>query len=128
MDGNINQAKILIVDDEEPNIQLLDVLLRHAGYNNLKSTKDSRQVLPLFMEFKPDLVLLDLQMPHLDGHAIMKQIGSRVPPGNYLPILVLTADIELETKQKALSGGAKDFLNKPFDRTEVLLRIRNLLE
>ncbi len=127
-DGNINQAKILIVDDEEANVRVLEVLLRHTGYENLVTTSDSRQALPLFLEHNPDLILLDLQMPHLDGHGVMKQVGSRVPSGAYLPILVLTADIEPEARQKALSGGAKDFLIKPFDRTEVLLRIRNLLE
>jgi putative two-component system response regulator len=127
-DVDIHQAKILIIDDEEANIRLLDVLLRHAGYCHLKSTSDSRQVLSLFMEYEPDLILLDLQMPYLDGHAILRQIGSRVPPDSFLPILVLTADIEPSSRQRALSGGAKDFLIKPFDRTEVLLRIRNLLE
>src|SRR5213082_892636 len=75
-----------------------------------------------------NVMLLDLMMPHLDGYAVMQQIGPRVPEGEYLPILVLTAEVNAEAKQRALTTGAKDFLNKPIDATEVLLRIRNLLE
>ena len=89
---------------------------------------DPRHALPLYEEFKPDLILLDLLMPHLDGYAVMRQICARTPAEAYLPILVLTADITPRAKQKALSAGARDFLTKPFDLTEVLLRIRNLLE
>src|SRR2546428_5211794 len=128
MDVKIRRGKILIVDDEEANVLLLEELLQDAGYINLVSTTDSRQVLPLFLEFQPDLILLDLQMPYLDGHALMRQLGPRIPPHSYLPILVLTADLSASAKQLALSLSAKDFVNKPFDRTEVLLRIRNLLE
>jgi putative two-component system response regulator len=128
MDAEIRRGKILIVDDEEANVALLEELLLNAGYLNLISTTDPRQVLPLFLDFQPDLILLDLQMPYLDGHALMRQLGPRIPPGSYLPILVLTADLSPEAKQRALSLSAKDFVNKPFDRAEVLLRIRNLLE
>jgi putative two-component system response regulator len=127
-DGNIKQARILIIDDEESNVLLLQELLRHAGYSNLCCTSDPRQVLALYIDYQPDLILLDLNMPYLDGHALLRQIGPRVPSGSYLPILVLTADITPEAKQGALSLGAKDFLTKPFDRTEALLRMRNLLE
>lgn len=122
------QARILIVDDEGANVLLLQRILQRAGYANLKSTTDSRHVLPIFTEFRPDLVLLDLHMPHLDGYAVLEQIRSRVSAADYLPVLVLTADITAQAKQRALSGGAKDFLTKPLDATEVLLRIRNLLE
>ena len=128
LNEEIKRGKILIVDDEPGNVLLLEQLLRSAGFDNFRSTTDSRQVLALFLDYKPDLILLDLQMPYLDGYAVMRQIGPRVPPGDYLPVLVLTADLTPEARQKALSLSAKDFLNKPFDHTEALLRIRNLLE
>jgi putative two-component system response regulator len=121
-------ARILIVDDQDANVLLLERLLETAGYKNFMSTKDPRQVLPLFGKFQPDLILLDLMMPHLDGFSVMQQIGPRVPDGDYLPILVLTADMNAEVKRKALATGARDFLSKPLDATEVLLRIKNLLE
>ncbi|MGH7481212.1 MAG: response regulator, partial [Longimicrobiales bacterium] len=121
-------ARILVVDDEGANVLLLQRILQRAGYTDIKSTTDPRHVLPMFSDFRPDLVLLDLHMPHLDGYAVMEQIRSRVGDSDYLPILVLTADITADAKQRALSSGAKDFLTKPIDATEVLLRIRNLLE
>jgi PleD family two-component response regulator len=124
----LKNSHILIVDDQEANVMLLERLLQTAGYTTFLSTTDPRQVLPMFGKFQPDLILLDLMMPHLDGYAVMQQIGPRVPEGEYLPILVLTAEVNAEAKQKALTTGAKDFLNKPIDATEVLLRIRNLLE
>jgi putative two-component system response regulator len=124
----LKNARILIVDDQEANVMLLERLLQTAGYKNFVSTRDPRQVLPLFSKFQPDLILLDLMMPQLDGYSVMQQIGPRVPEGGYLPILVLTAEVNAQAKQKALSMGAKDFLTKPLDATEVLLRIRNLLE
>ncbi|MGA2213729.1 MAG: HD domain-containing phosphohydrolase [Bryobacteraceae bacterium] len=125
---NLKNAKILIVDDKEANVRLLQRFLGPAGYVNLKSIMDSRTVLDVYLEFQPDLILLDLQMPHLDGLAVMALLKPIIPADAYLPILVLTADVLAETKQKALSSGAKDFLVKPFDKTEVLLRIHNLLE
>lgn len=124
----VTSYRILIVDDEPANVRLLERLLDQAGHANFRSTTDSRQALPLFQEFKPDLILLDLLMPHLDGYAVMRQICARMPAEAYLPILVLTADITPRAKERALSAGARDFLTKPFDLTEVLLRIRNLLE
>ena len=128
LETNLKNAKILIVDDQESNVRLLQRILAPAGYVNLKSVMDPRNVVDLYKDFVPDLVLLDLHMPHLDGLAVMKAIGPNIPEGEYLPILVLTADVLPETKRKALSTGAKDFLTKPFDATEVLLRIHNLLE
>jgi putative two-component system response regulator len=123
-----NAARILIVDDQESNVRLLEKILKRAGYANLSSIQDPRQVLGQFMEHPPDLVLLDLNMPHLDGFAVMRQLGPHIPEGEYVPILVLTADILPPARQMALSIGAKDFLTKPFDAAEVLLRIHNLLE
>lgn len=127
-DETLKKARILIVDDQEANVRLLERILQHAGYTNLQSTTKARHVLLLYNDSPPDLILLDLRMPHLDGFGVMRQLEPQILPGTYLPILVLTADITAEAKQQALGNGAKDFLTKPFDPTEVLLRIRNLLE
>ncbi len=128
LDTRLKDAAILVVDDEGSNVLLLKRLLTQAGYTNVRSTTDPRQVLSLYSAAPPDLILLDLHMPHLDGFAVMEALAPQIPAGTYLPILVLTADITPEAKRRALAIGAKDFLTKPFDHTEVLLRIRNLLE
>jgi putative two-component system response regulator len=120
-------ARLLIVDDQEANVLVLERLLRRSGYTAIASTTDPRQACALVAGHQPDLVLLDLHMPYLDGFAVLEQLGGVNPPDAYLPILVLTADITPAAKQRALSLGAKDFLTKPFDATEVLLRIGNLL-
>ena len=103
-------------------------MLRKTGYMDLVSTTDPRNAIPLFLEHRPDLILLDLHMPYLDGFGVLEQVAPHIPEGTYLPILVLTADISTEAEQRALTMGAKDFLAKPFDSVEVLLRIKNLLE
>jgi putative two-component system response regulator len=121
-------AQILIVDDQDANILLLVEILKQAGYTKLVATADPRRFFPLFVDCRPDLVLLDLHMPHLDGFEILDRMKVMTDGATYLPILVLTADVTSEAKQRALSLGAKDFLTKPFDATEVLLRIRNMLE
>ncbi len=121
-------ASILIVDDEELNIRLLERMLQAGGFTKLQSTQDSRQVMSLMESFQPDLVLLDLNMPHLDGFAVLEQITPTVPEDQFLPVLMLTADATAAARDRALAGGAHDFLTKPFDHTEVLLRIANLLK
>src|SRR5712691_3902934 len=126
--SSFSEARIIVVDDEPPNVKLLQIALERAGYVNVQATTDSRRVAGLLTEFEPDLILLDLLMPHLDGFAVMDQLSSLVPSNTYLPVLVLTADVTEETKRRALAGGAKDFLTKPFDLHEVLLRVRNMLE
>jgi cyclic di-GMP phosphodiesterase len=120
--------RILIVDDQPANVALLERLLAQGGYTDVASTTDSRDVTRLYQEFEPDLILLDLNMPHLDGFRVMQELAPLIPPGYYMPILVLTADVTPDAKRRALSAGAKDFLTKPLDHIEVLLRIRNLLE
>jgi putative two-component system response regulator len=121
-------GRILIVDDQENNVRILERMLRKSGYQELVSTTDPRTAISLFLDHRSDLLLLDLHMPYVDGFGVLEQIGPHIPEGTYLPILVLTADISTEAKQRALTMGAKDFLAKPFDATEVLLRIKNLLE
>ncbi|MDR7486057.1 MAG: response regulator [Armatimonadota bacterium] len=129
MQGEIRRrARILIVDDQEANVRLLESLLKQAGYVHLEGLTDPRRVEDVYAEFRPDLILLDLMMPHRDGFQVMHALQGLISPTTYLPILVLTADVTLPTRQKALAAGAKDFLVKPSDATEVLLRIENLLE
>lgn len=124
----IAASRILIVDDQESNILLLERTLRGAGYNKVAAITDSRQALQTFCEFQPDLVAIDLRMPHVSGFDLLKQLRSLVPSGTFLPVLVLTADNSRNTRQEALALGAKDFLTKPIDVAEALLRIYNLLE
>ena len=122
-----HKSKIMIVDDEPSNVLLLEQMLIHEGYESLHSTIDSTEFLKLFTEVEPDIILLDLNMPRVDGFEIMEQLKT-VDPQSLVPILVLTALRDEETKLRALRSGAKDFLSKPFDLTEASLRIKNLLE
>ncbi len=124
----LKKARVLIIDDEASNVRLLERILELAKVGHVCSTTDSRGALKLFITEQPDIVLLDLHMPHVDGFTIMAQIQSSVSDGEYLPVLVLTADITPETRHRALTLGAQDFLTKPFDHSEVLMRMRNLLE
>lgn len=119
--------KILIVDDEPLNVALLEDMLSDAGYKQIKSVTDSRIALDVCNEFGPDLVLLDLMMPFVDGFAILDALRSDGAE-LFLPVIVLTADANEGTKRHALRSGATDFLLKPFDQLEVLLRLGNLLE
>ena len=123
----LRRLRILVLDDEARNIDVLQRLLTKAGYDHLQCTTDARQGLAHLREHLPDLILLDLHMPELDGFAVMDAVRDYVPEGTYLPILVLTGDLEPDTRQRALSVGATDFVTKPFEASEVLLRIRNLL-
>ncbi|MEK7767624.1 MAG: HD domain-containing phosphohydrolase [bacterium] len=120
-------APILVVDDQEPNVRLLQAMLAEAGYTRVISTTDSRQAAALYAAHHPDAVLLDLNMPHLSGFKVMEQLRA-LEPGGYLPVLVLTGDLDRTTRLAALSSGAKDFLTKPFDAAEALSRVRNLIE
>ena len=124
----MTEARILVVDDQESNVQLLERLLRMKGYTHIETLTDSRQVVDRFVAFRPDLVCLDLRMPHMSGLEVLEELQPIVGSTDYVPILILTADTAAETKQTALSMGAKDFLSKPFDAVEALLRIHNLLE
>lgn len=121
-------SRILIVDDLDANVLLLERILQQAGYKNYAALTDSRQVLDQFRIFQPDLILLDLMMPKMDGYAVMKQLNGWMADDIYVPILVITADASRVARQKALALGAKDFVSKPLDNVEVALRIYNLLE
>ncbi|MGA9777458.1 MAG: response regulator [Limisphaerales bacterium] len=121
-------AKVLIIDDEAADIRVLEWTLRAAKFSNVRSLTDSSLALEVLNQFQPDLVLLDLYMPQLDGFAILKQFRQATPPGDFLPVLVLTGYDTAETRNQVLAAGANDFLGKPIDCTEVMLRIRNLLQ
>ena len=120
-------ARILIIDDLAPNVLLLERTLKQAGATELRSTTDAREALPIFLDFDPDLVLLDLRMPHASGFSVLQLLNEATPADAFVPVIVLTGDTTFESKERALAQGAHDFLTKPFHRTEVLLRIENLL-
>jgi diguanylate cyclase (GGDEF)-like protein/PAS domain S-box-containing protein len=123
--SDIRRAHILVVDDEPVNVQLLEFLLKTSGYEHVTSTTDPRQVAALHLQHRYDLIILDLQMPHMDGFQVMEALKP-IEPESWLPVLVVTA--EPDKKLAALEAGARDFIGKPFDTVEVLTRIRNLLE
>ncbi|HEY1824461.1 MAG TPA: EAL domain-containing protein [Acidimicrobiales bacterium] len=127
IDPVFSRCRILIVDDEESNVHLITRTLTRAGYTELKALYDSRDVLDVIREWSPDLLLMDLHMPHMDGIALLGQIRGALPAAEYLPVLVLTADVSHDALVWALSAGANDFLTKPFHIDEVLLRVRSLL-
>ena len=123
--SEILHGKVLIVDDQEINILLLDQMLRRAGYVSITSTMDPGEVCALHIENRYDLILLDLQMPGMDGFEVMEAL-KEIEPDDYLPILVITA--QPDYKLRALRLGAKDFISKPFELAEVLARVHNMLE
>src|SRR5688500_10099163 len=124
----VERARLLIVDDHRANVKLLESILRRAGFTEVRGTTDPTQALPIFLEFSPDIVLLDLHMPGIDGYTLLERLGPLSPEEAPVPVVILTADATPEAKQRAFSGGARDFRGKPFDSAEVVLRIRNLLQ
>ncbi|MDQ1315545.1 MAG: cyclic di-GMP phosphodiesterase [Pseudomonadota bacterium] len=121
------EKSILVVDDEPANLKLLDRMLRGQGYQSLVLVADPREVLARYRETQPDLILLDINMPHLDGFQVMDQLKSLNDP-LLPPIVILTAQHGKDFQLRALAGGARDFVAKPFDRNELLMRVRNLLD
>jgi putative two-component system response regulator len=126
-DHALKQLPILAVDDEEANVLLLRRILERAGYANVTTTTDPTGVPTMFLETHPRLVLLDLHMPQMDGFELMERLGPLTRERRDIPFLVLTADVTEEAKRRALSLGARDFLTKPLDHIELLLRVRNVL-
>lgn len=123
-----SEARLLVIDDNPAMIMFLQGLLEKVGYIRVLSTTDSREAVDLFEAVPPDIVILDLKMPYLDGFEVLRLLRERIPETHYLPILVLTGNVSTEARQRALLRGAKDFLNKPFEPIELLLRLHNLLE
>jgi putative two-component system response regulator len=121
------KARILIIDDEAANVDVLHRVLERSGFTRIESTTDPREARKLYLDFRPDLILLDLHMPHLDGYGVMDELN-QIAEATYLPILIVTGDVTPEARRNALSRGAKDFVSKPFSADEILLRIGTLLE
>jgi len=123
--ADILKAKVLVVDDQAPNVLLLERMLAGAGYQSVTSTRDPTTVCALHGTHHYDLIVLDLQMPVMDGFQVMEGLKG-IEKDGYLPVLVITA--QPDHKLRALQAGAKDFISKPFDVAEVLTRVHNLLE
>lgn len=122
------QPSLLIVDDQPENVRLLVRILNRAGFTNVTTATDPSRVAELHAACNPDLVLLDLHMPTHDGFEVLEQLAPFTTGVERLPVVMITGDASSEVKRKALSLGAKDFISKPFDPAEVVLRIKNLLE
>jgi PleD family two-component response regulator len=120
-------ARVLVIDDYEDNVVLLQRLLARHGMRALRTVTDPRLVWNHLDELDPDLVLLDLHMPHIDGYTLLRHLRSW-SGDRYLPVIVLTADTSPETLWRVLGDGATDFLTKPFNATEIVIRVRNLLQ
>jgi EAL domain-containing protein (putative c-di-GMP-specific phosphodiesterase class I) len=121
-------ARVLVVDDDPTNVQLLKKLLRNTGVEAVEGITNSSLVMDRVKQFDPDIVLLDLHMPAPDGFQLLDQIGKFSAAANiFLPVVIITADITEAVKERALAGGAADFLTKPFRVTETLLRVGNLV-
>ena len=123
--SDILNASILVVDDQEANVRLLEQMLSSAGYVSVTSTTDPGKVCELYLKHRYDLILLDLQMPGMDGFQVMEGLKA-IETDSYVPVIVITA--QPGHKLRALEAGAKDFISKPFDLVEVKTRIHNILE
>jgi EAL domain-containing protein (putative c-di-GMP-specific phosphodiesterase class I)/CheY-like chemotaxis protein len=128
VDRALADALVLVVDDVAANVALLERILRSGGARNVYSFTDPEVFVASCADLEPDLVLLDLHMPKLDGFAVLDVLRATTPEDAFVPVLMLTADITRESRERALAAGVKDFVTKPFDRTEVLQRATNLLE
>jgi putative two-component system response regulator len=120
-------AAVVVVDDKPANVALLSKILKSSGYQNVIGFTDPRLVISHYEKNRVDIILLDIRMPHMDGFEVMAEL-KKIAIDDYLPILVLTAQTDIETRQRALAEGAKDFLNKPFEQSEALNRIYNILD
>ncbi len=121
------EARVLIVDDEPANTLLLERVLQRDGFGKIEATNDAACFLSIFATWRPDIVLLDLHMPVLDGLAVMKQLRGRTTGGKAVPVLILTADTTPEARDAALRAGASGVLTKPIDPAHVVDRVRALL-
>ena len=124
----VKLERILVVDDQPANIVMLRDVLDQEGYVNVVSTTDPREVGPILDGLAPDLVLMDLHMPHIDGAALVKEIRRRTSPDEYLPVVILSSDESPDARRRALAAGATDFLLKPVNEDELLLRMKSWFE
>jgi putative two-component system response regulator len=123
----LRDSRILIIDDQEDNVVLLQRVLLRAGFAQYKAITESSEAIAAFNEYRPDLILLDLHMPGVDGFELLRQLNLLIPQQTYLPIAILTAELKQAARDKALLLGARDFITKPYDNTEIELRIEALL-
>lgn len=119
-------SRILLVDDNAINLSVLEAMLRKAGYCEIHCCTDPFEVRERYHQQTPDIVLLDIHMPGLSGLEVLAQLAEDYP-GGWLPVVMLTADTAPDLRRKALSSGARDYITKPFDKAEVLLRVNNIL-
>ncbi|MDX8408693.1 MAG: response regulator, partial [Mariprofundales bacterium] len=128
MKKTIYQSTILVVDDKPANTDLIEMMLESGGYTNVTCINDPRLVESLHASHQYDLILLDLRMPQMHGFEVMKMLQRKLDARDYLPVMVLTADLDAASRHQSLELGARDFLNKPVDREELLFRVFNLLQ
>lgn len=121
-------VSILVIDDEAANTDLLARFLAREGYADVRSLNDPRTALDQFIARPPDLILLDLMMPHLDGFSLLEAFRRQTLADEFRPTIVLTADVSVEARRRALSLGARDYITKPLDLVEVGLRVANMAE
>ena len=121
-------GRIMILDDEEALVWALEKLLQQAGYRQITTLTDAREAVAVFESFRPDLLLLDLQMPYHDGYSILRSLKPLLAGDPHFPILVMTGEVQADAKLRALTEGARDFVTKPFEQIEVLIRVKTLLE
>lgn len=125
-EATLAKARIFIIDDEASNLKLLDKMLSSQGYTDLVLIEDPREVIARYQEARPDLILLDINMPHFDGYQVMAQLKALNDP-LLAPIVILTAQHSRDYLLRALTEGAADFVGKPFERVELLMRVKNLI-
>ncbi|MBF0331043.1 MAG: response regulator [Candidatus Omnitrophica bacterium] len=123
----ILNAKVLIVEDDKVSRRILETILLSSGFRNVRAIPNAKRIRKIYATFQPDLLILDLGLPGIDGFQVMRYLKDD-QPDDYLPILVITSESDERVHLRALAGGAKDFLTKPYDRPKVLLRARNLIE
>jgi len=125
---DLSAMRLLVIDDEPANLALVCAVLERDGYSEIETLLDPAQAVERYLAFQPDLVLLDLMVPDLDGYALLDRLERLAGRDDLVPIMVLTADTSLEAKRRALALGARDIVTKPFDVFEFALRVANLLE
>jgi putative two-component system response regulator len=126
-DNDILNARILIIDDQLLSVRLLTDILQNAGYKNIHSTTDPTKAVSLYCKIRPDIVLLDLNMPIMNGFQVMEKLRT-IKNESYLPILIISSVDSNESRYRALETGGKDFIIKPYERVDVLIRIKNMIE
>lgn len=127
-DQDLSTARILVIDDNPTNVALLADILDDAGFDHVDTQTDPRRGIERFLAVRHDLILLDIRMPQIDGFGVMRILQEKLTPGDYLPVIILTAHADPATRKKALDSGARDFVSKPFDARDLIKRMRKQLD